>query len=407
MYSIILVDDEAEVRDSMAEGVDWEKLGFQVAGVARNGIEAWELIEEETPDLVMTDIKMPYMDGLQLTAKIREKFDDIKIIIFSGFDDFSYAREAIKYKVENYIMKPINSRELEESMAKVKKQLDRERDSERNFAELKEKYDRGRSRILESVLHQVIRGQITDEIKQQLADNIPKLLSSGSWIVAVAEMRDHSEKAEWEDVIYEAIDEELREKYGAAIVIENRKVDIIFGEHDPEETIRICENLVRSLKHQLDIDIVCGIGSKADMLSDITRSFNEACMAVNKITEDTNAVYYGDISIKEEIQGNSLSNKALRYIEENYRDSELSVETVADSVGFSHSYFSSIFKKEMGEACSNVINRIRMEEAARLLKETDYKTYVIAKETGYSDVAYFSYAFKRYYGVSPTKYRQK
>ncbi|XME01922.1 response regulator [Lachnospiraceae bacterium C1.1] len=407
MYSIILVDDEAEVRDSMAEGVDWEKLGFQVAGVARNGIEAWELIEEEAPDLVMTDIRMPYMDGLQLTAKIREKFDDIKIIIFSGFDDFSYAREAIKYKVENYIMKPINSRELEESMAKVKKQLDRERDSERNFAELKEKYDRGRSRILESVLHQVIRGQITDEIKQQLADNIPKLLSSGSWIVAVAEMRDHSEKAEWEDVIYEAIDEELREKYGAAIVIENRKVDIIFGEHDPEETIRICENLVRSLKHQLDIDIVCGIGSKADMLSDITRSFNEACMAVNKITEDTNAVYYGDISIKEEIQGNSLSNKALRYIEENYRDSELSVETVADSVGFSHSYFSSIFKKEMGEACSNVINRIRMEEAARLLKETDYKTYVIAKETGYSDVAYFSYAFKRYYGVSPTKYRQK
>lgn len=407
MYSIILVDDEAEVRDSMAEGVDWEKLGFQVAGVARNGIEAWELIEEEAPDLVMTDIRMPYMDGLQLTAKIREKFDDIKIIIFSGFDDFSYAREAIKYKVENYIMKPINSRELEESMAKVKKQLDRERDSERNFAELKEKYDKGRSRIIESILHQVIRGQITDEVKQQLADNIPKLLSSGSWIVAVAEMRDHNEKAEWEAVAYEAIDEELREKYGAALVIENRKVDIIFGSGDAEEIIRICENLVRSLKHQLNVDIVCGIGSKAEMLSDITRSFNEACMAVNKITEDTTAVYYGDISIKDGAQENSLSKKALHYIEENYKDPELSVETVADSIGFSHSYFSSIFKKEMGEACSNVINRIRMEEAARLLKETDYKTYVIAKETGYSDVAYFSYAFKRYYGVSPTKYRQK
>ncbi|MCR4743684.1 MAG: response regulator [Lachnospiraceae bacterium] len=407
MYSIILVDDEAEVRDSMAEGVNWEKLGFRVSGVARNGIEAWELIEEETPDLVMTDIKMPYMDGLQLTAKIREKYDDIKIIIFSGFDDFSYAKEAIKYKVENYIMKPINSRELEESMAEVKKSLDRERDSEKNFAELKEKYDKGRSRIIESILHQVIRGQITDEVKQQLADNIPDLLVSGSWIVAVAEMRDHNEKAEWEAVAYEAIDEELREKYGAALVIENRKVDIIFGSGDAEEIIRICENLVRSLKHQLNVDIVCGIGSKAEMLSDITRSFNEACMAVNKITEDTTAVYYGDISIKDGAQENSLSKKALHYIEENYKDPELSVETVADSVGFSHSYFSSIFKKEMGEACSNVINRIRMEEAARLLKETDYKTYVIAKETGYSDVAYFSYAFKRHYGVSPTKYRQK
>ncbi|MCR4745918.1 MAG: response regulator, partial [Lachnospiraceae bacterium] len=404
---IILVDDEAEVRDSMAEGVNWEKLGFKVSGVARNGIEAWELIEEEAPDLVMTDIRMPYMDGLELTAKMREKYDDIKIIIFSGFDDFSYAKEAIKYKVENYIMKPINSRELEESMAEVKKRLDRERDSERNFAELKEKYDRSRPRILESVLHQVIRGQITDEVKQQLYDNHPKFLAEGSWIVAVAEMRHHDKRAEWEDIAYKAIDEELHEKYGAAIVIENRKVDIIFGNIDSEETIRICENLARNLKHQLNVDIVCGIGSKVDMLSDIRRSFNEACIALNKMTEERTAVYYVDIVADEKIQINSLSQNALKYIKENYRDPELSVETVADNIGFSHSYFSSVFKKEMGEACSNVINRIRMKEAARLLKETDYKTYVIAKDTGFADVAYFSYAFKRYYGVSPTKYRQR
>ena len=87
-YRILLVDDEEEVRKGILRKMDWEKLGFQVAGDAENGEEALEKIEQLKPDVVMTDIRMPYMDGLTLTSRIRQKYPSMKVLIFSGYDDF-------------------------------------------------------------------------------------------------------------------------------------------------------------------------------------------------------------------------------------------------------------------------------------------------------------------------------
>lgn len=84
-------------------------MGFSIAGYARNGVEALEMAEELQPDVVMTDIKMPYMDGLTLCKKLKELYQKVKVIIFSGFDEFEYAKEAIKIEAEEYILKPINS----------------------------------------------------------------------------------------------------------------------------------------------------------------------------------------------------------------------------------------------------------------------------------------------------------
>ena len=96
LYSVLLVDDEEEVYSVIMKKLDWEAMGFRIAGYARNGVEALEMAEEIQPDVVMTDIKMPYMDGLTLSKKLKELYQKIKIIIFSGFDEFEYAKEAIK-----------------------------------------------------------------------------------------------------------------------------------------------------------------------------------------------------------------------------------------------------------------------------------------------------------------------
>lgn len=88
LYRIMLVDDEEEVRKAMIRQMDWERLGFTVVGDAENGQEALEKLEQLEPEVIMTDIRMPYMDGLTLTARIREKYPSIKILIFSGYDDF-------------------------------------------------------------------------------------------------------------------------------------------------------------------------------------------------------------------------------------------------------------------------------------------------------------------------------
>ena len=96
-FTIILADDEQQILYGMKNGIDWESLGFSVVGTAQNGKEALELIEEHHPDLLISDIKMPFMDGLELSKTIHENYINTKIILFSGWDDFEYARTAISY----------------------------------------------------------------------------------------------------------------------------------------------------------------------------------------------------------------------------------------------------------------------------------------------------------------------
>ena len=119
-YTVLLVDDEEEVFQVIMKKLDWESMGFSIAGYARNGVEALEMAEELQPDVVMTDIKMPYMDGLTLCKKLKELYQKVKVIIFSGFDEFEYAKEAIKIEAEEYILKPINSNELREVFERIR-----------------------------------------------------------------------------------------------------------------------------------------------------------------------------------------------------------------------------------------------------------------------------------------------
>ena len=111
-YTVLLVDDEEDVIQVIMKKINWEGLGFSVIGYANNGVKALEMVEEYQPDVVMTDIKMPYMDGMELAHHIKEEFPATKLLIFTGFDEFEYAKEAVHLEVEEYLLKPVNSVEL-------------------------------------------------------------------------------------------------------------------------------------------------------------------------------------------------------------------------------------------------------------------------------------------------------
>lgn len=124
-YKVILVDDEEEVIDVIERKIHWDMLGFDVVGSANNGVKALELVEKLQPDVVITDIKMPYMDGLELSRRLNNDYQNIHIIIFTGFDEFEYAKEAVHLEIEEYMLKPINALELSDCLKRVKNSLDK------------------------------------------------------------------------------------------------------------------------------------------------------------------------------------------------------------------------------------------------------------------------------------------
>ena len=130
MYRILLVDDEALIREAVSENVQWEKYGYELAGSCENGKEALEFIEKTPVDVVLTDICMPYMDGMQLSERLGEEHPSIKIIILSGYDDFDYAKKAIRYGVKEYLLKPITAEEMGKALLDLKAELDKERKAE-------------------------------------------------------------------------------------------------------------------------------------------------------------------------------------------------------------------------------------------------------------------------------------
>jgi two-component system response regulator YesN len=134
MFKVFLVEDEIVVREGIRKNIPWEQYGFLYAGDAPDGEFALPLIRQIQPDLLITDIKMPFMDGLALIELVRKELPRTKIVIISGYDDFSYAQQAIRMGVEQYLLKPIVKEKLAEVLVSLKKKMESERQQEEYLA---------------------------------------------------------------------------------------------------------------------------------------------------------------------------------------------------------------------------------------------------------------------------------
>ena len=142
MYQVLLVDDEPVILRNIRKVIDWEKFGFSVCATAQCGEEACELLKEYKPSLVITDVMMPQMNGIELAEFIGENYPKTEVIIISGYDEFDFARSAMRAGVMEYIMKPTKKEELELALWKVRERIQKKADLERNIRELKEEAEK-------------------------------------------------------------------------------------------------------------------------------------------------------------------------------------------------------------------------------------------------------------------------
>ena len=158
MYKVLFVDDEILIREAVSENTPWSEAGFSLIGTAENGREAIRLMEQECPDVLLTDIRMPIMDGLELAAYVQEHFPDTKVMIISGHDEFEYAKRALKYGVSEYILKPITSQELCEELLKIKGKLDSVNNERENVKKIQRAYHDNLPMLRDLFLNKVIEG---------------------------------------------------------------------------------------------------------------------------------------------------------------------------------------------------------------------------------------------------------
>lgn len=136
MIRVFLVEDEILIRNGIKNSIEWDKEGYQFAGEASDGELALPMILKEKPDILITDIRMPFMTGLELSSLVKKELPDIKIIILSGYDDFDYAKDAINIGVARYLLKPVSSAKLLENLKEISEQILQEHKEK----ELKEEY---------------------------------------------------------------------------------------------------------------------------------------------------------------------------------------------------------------------------------------------------------------------------
>ncbi len=184
MYRFLIIDDEPVVREGIAEYIDWNAHGFELVGTCRDGREGLRAVEELRPDVVLTDICMPFVDGLELAGSIAEEYPGTKTILLTGYDEFEYAQEAVKLKVSDFLLKPITPDELRELLVSIRNQLDDERHRQRRLDRLQEQLTESLPLLRERFLNRLIKGAARrDEIARRI--ELLELSLPGPWYAAV------------------------------------------------------------------------------------------------------------------------------------------------------------------------------------------------------------------------------
>ncbi|MGH4037324.1 MAG: response regulator [Sphaerochaeta sp.] len=303
-YTIILVDDEAHVRTSIRTNTPWKDYGFTVIGEANNGVEAIELVEELKPDVIITDIRMPYLDGIELIKQIREIQPTITIIILSGYDEFTYAQTAIHYNVKEYLLKPVSRNDFCELLQRTKKLLDENYQRINDINKLESNYERALPLLKEKFLVSLLTPshEIDNNELIQRAQSFDYNIEGDHFMVATVEANQNDSPLV-AMAMMEVCKEILKDKNNIFLQLEDQIVIIIkdekMGKNDDftslfiKQVFRQISTLSSYLNKYLKGGSTIGIGSAVHTPSQIHISYRESLIALNyKAYQDNQDILY-------------------------------------------------------------------------------------------------------------------
>lgn len=348
MIKTLIVDDEEWNRDLIKRFGNWGAYGMEVIGEADNGLEAIRFIERLIPDVVITDMRMPGMDGIELLQQINDRFADIKIIVISGYDDFVYTKQAIIAQAKDYLLKPINPIELNEVLLKCKNEIDSSSASQESYSLDIE---------LMKIVKHVMPGLVL-HFADLNADKIQK-------------------------VFHQLVNQ--LEGYRSLLPYE---LERIYQEY----IFLLNELMVKNLFDGPPVSLNKTYFSSYTMLiEDLTRKYISVMEALIAQRKYKNKLNLPDIRA---------------YIENNFTRA-ITVEKIAQVFFVSNVYLSRSFKNEFGLNITDYIQQLRMEKAKEWIVIDQIPIKAVAEMCGYEDIAYFYRVFKKYFGIAPGEMRKE
>ena len=171
-YKLLIIEDEYEIRNGLINQIDWEEIGFEIAGEAKNGREALDMISSLTPDAIITDIRMPVMDGIELMRRLRESNSKIRIVILSGYKEFEYAKKSIQYGAFGYILKPTRDEEIYDIFKSLKNKLDNDYNIDSEYESYRNKAKVGLTAIKSILIRKLFENNYKEYEKESILGNL-------------------------------------------------------------------------------------------------------------------------------------------------------------------------------------------------------------------------------------------
>lgn len=524
-YTLLMADDEENVLNVIQKKVDWAAIGFEIVGTADNGAKAWEMIQALQPDVVLTDIRMPYMTGLEVIEQAKPAYPATKFVIFTGFDEFEYAKAAIHLEVGDYLLKPASAAELTKTFTALHAKMDQEFADSRNTEALQQYYQASLPLMQANFYASLIEGRIeASELPKYLTD-YQISLQAPQYVCMVLHVSKTQVPAGFTPPLVAAAVRQHAEQYFSAwgctylTYLDDTVMFVPLKSAQTIETLTdLADQFCKFVQRKLQAVVTMGVGLVCTDILDLARSYTGARMAVSyrsvygasrviNITEiapeevgafspvndaalaelfkqihvgsteaiatavdhylahldQTAATRQQHMVVTSELIGAlyrfavnnhlqveplsgdlkalyawlpDLSPQSLRqwllvvsanlskqltkardtgaqtvvaqaqdYVRHHYSEAGWGLDEVCASLGVSKAYFSTLFKRKTGQSFVSYLTDYRMDWAARLLQETNDKSHVIGTLVGYVDANYFSYVFKRKFGLSPQKYR--
>ncbi|MCM1224897.1 MAG: response regulator [Lachnospiraceae bacterium] len=351
MYRLIIADDEPLIRAGLYYCNDWKQMGFEVAAMLEDGSDVLKFLEEERADVLLTDICMYQMSGLEAAARIREKYPWMKIVLLSGYREFEYAREAIRCQVYEYLLKPIDYEKLKSVFANIKKELDEAAQEEKLLRSFGEgEYEQ----VL--ALTRAVAGSVLGEGEE-------------AWL-SYARLKPMMQNAPPE--IREVLVKRLLEEFRGRLVVKDAKLE---------------EEFTRRLKS----------------IQPDAEDFHKQLLGLFGWLNDK--LVSGNLVRAKKPAADDCIAKACSYIS-NHLGEDFTYRDVAEFVHLSPRHFIRRFRAEMNETFTDYLVRIRIEGAMRLMDEGQTDAADVSAEVGYRDDKYFQQIFKKRVGCTPREYQR-